>query len=453
MSRASLARACVQTAIPGPRSQALFEAEQGAIAPGIQSIALLSRIAVARGEGAVVEDLDGNRFIDFSAGVAVASLGHAHPRFVEAVSKQAAKIAVGSFTSEPRAELTRLLAEVAPGDLRRTQLYSSGAEAVEAAIRLARSKTGRSEVLGFWRGFHGKTAGVLGLLGDTFKHGLGPLHPGLYSSPYAYCYRCAHGARQEQCDFLCARFLREKVRYETTNDVAAIIVEPVQGTAGNVVPPAGYLARLKSYAEEIGALLIADEMITGFGRTGRMFGCEHDGVVPDIMTIGKGFASGFPLSGIIASEEVAFATPFANPSGSSSSYGGNPLASAAALATVRTILDEDLAGNAGRVGRFMLERLQRIAERVPIVGDVRGRGLLIGVELVKDRATKERLDGRHTRALFDACLRRGLIVMAYNPEVRINPPLVIDEATAEEGLDIFEQGLRDVAEQVARQAS
>jgi 4-aminobutyrate aminotransferase / (S)-3-amino-2-methylpropionate transaminase / 5-aminovalerate transaminase len=446
-------RALVRTAVPGPRSLALFEAEQGAIAPGIQSIALLSKIAVARGEGAVVEDLDGNRFIDFSAGVGVASLGHAHPRFVEAISAQAARIAVGSFASESRAELTRLLAEIAPGDLRRTQYYSSGAEAVEAAVRLARSRTGRSEVLGFWRGFHGKTGGVLGLLADDFKHGLGPLHPGLYSSPYAHCYRCPFEARHPDCDFLCARFLRQKVRHETTNDVAAIIVEPVQGTAGNVVPPPGYLVRLKAFAEEIGALLIADEMITGFGRTGRMFGCDHDGVVPDIMTIGKGFASGYPLSGIIAREEIAFSRPFANPSGSSSSYGGNPLAAAAALATVRTILDCDLAGNAERVGSVMLARLRALAGRCPIVGDVRGRGLLIGVGLVKDKATRTPLDARFTRLLFERCLQRGLIVMAYNPEVRINPPLVIDEETAEEGIAILEESLGDVAAAVAGQAS
>ena len=193
-------------------------------------------------------------------------------------------------------------------------------------------------------------------------------------------------------------------------------------------------------------------MITGFGRTGRMFGCEHDGVVPDIMTIGKGFASGFPLSGIVAREEIAFSKPFANPSGSSSSYGGNPLAAAAALATVRTILDCDLAGNAERVGRFMLARLRAIGERLPIVGDVRGRGLLIGVDLVKDKATREPLDKRFTRLLFERCLQRGLIVMAYNPEVRINPPLVIDEETAEEGIAILEESLGDVAAAVAGQA-
>ena len=439
----------VRTAVPGPRSLALFDEEQQHIAPGLQSIALLARIAIERGEGAIVEDVDGNRFIDFSAGVAVASLGHAHPRFVDAVVRQAERIAVGSFTSRARMELTRLIADIAPGDLSRVQYYTGGSEAVEAAIRLAKAYTGKTEVLGFWRGFHGKTGGVLGLLGDEFKHGHGPLHPGLYSNPYAFCYRCPHEATFPECDFLCVRFVREKIRFETTNDVAAIVVEPCQGTAGNVVPPPGYLARLRTLANEIGALLIADEMITGFGRTGRMFGCEHDAVVPDIITFGKGVASGFPLSGIIARESIAFAKPFANPSGSSSSYGGNPLAAAAALATIRTIIDEGLVAHAERMGSIFLDRLRSLAERVPIVGDVRGRGLLIGVELVKDRGTREPLGAQWSRQLFQLCLSRGLIVMSSHSHVRINPPLVIDETTAEEGLEIFASCLTDISAAVA----
>jgi len=439
----------IQTNIPGPRSLALFEEEQRYIAPGLQSIALLARIAVESGQGAIVQDVDGNRFIDFSAGVGVASLGHAHPRFVEAVARQAGYIAVGSFTSRPRAELSRLIASLAPGDLSRVQYYSGGAEAVEAAIRLAKSYTGRSEVVGFWGGFHGKTGGVLGLLGDEFKHSLGPLHPGLFSSPYASCHRCAHEATFPQCDFLCVRFLRKKIRFETTNAVAAIIVEPCQGTAGNVVPPPGYLHQLRKLADELGALLIADEMITGFGRTGRMFGCDHDAVVPDILTFGKGVACGFPLSGMVAKESIAFAKPFANPSGSSSSYGGNPLASAVALAVIQTIIDDDLVAHAEQMGSYLLDRLRGMAERLPIIGNVQGRGFLIGVELVKDRRTYQWLDKRWTRTLFQRCLSRGLIIMAYNPQIRINPPLVIDKETIDEGLEIFESCLTDLAAELS----
>jgi 4-aminobutyrate aminotransferase-like enzyme len=441
-------RAQILSEVPGPKSLRHFNAEQEYISPGIQTIALLSKIVLERGEGCIVEDVDGNRYIDFFAGVAVASLGHAHPRYVAAMQEQVSKISVGSFTTAHRAELTRLLADIAPGDIRRTQFFSGGAEAVEAAIRLAMSYTKKREVVGFWGGFHGKTAGVLGLLGDTFKHELGPLLPGRYLSPYAYCYRCAVNQMFPECEFACVDFLEEMVRRETTNDIAAIIVEPFQGTAGNVIPPEGYLVRLKKTAENLGALLIADEMITGFGRTGKMFGCQHDNVVPDIITIGKGFGSGYPITGVLSSDEITFSKPFSNPSGSSSSYGGNPLAAAAALVTVRTILEESLVENSARVGAFMLEKFMALQQKYPFIGDIRGKGLLIGIELVKDKTTKARLDKAHTRLIFEECLKRGLIMMGYNAEIRINPPLIIDEETAEEGIAIMDEAFSYVADRL-----
>src|SRR5256885_281531 len=246
-----------------------------------------------------------------------------YPRYVAALQRQIARIHVGSFTTEHRAALVKLLAELAPGDLNRTQFYSSGAEAVEAALRLAKSRTGHTEVIGFWGGFHGKTSGVLPVLGSSFKHALGPLLPGAYLSPYASCARCAFDKTVPSCEWHCVAVLKQKVELETTKDVAAIIVEPIQGTARNIVPPPGYLRVLRRLADELGALLICDEMITGFGRTGKMFAIEHENVIPDVLTVGKGFGGGVPMSGIIAREGIAFAKPFANPSGSSSSYGGN----------------------------------------------------------------------------------------------------------------------------------
>ncbi|MGA9364946.1 MAG: aspartate aminotransferase family protein [Bacteroidota bacterium] len=438
-------RSQILTEVPGPNSLRYFNEEQQHISPGIQTIALLSKIVLDHGEGCIVEDVDGNRYIDFFAGVAVASLGHAHPRYVSAMQAQVSKINVGSFTTPHRAELTKLLADIAPGDLQRTQLFSGGSEAVEAAIRLAMSYTKKREVVGFWGGFHGKTAGVLGLLGDTFKYELGPLLPGRYLTPFAYCYRCAINHTFPQCEFACVDFLEEMVKRETTNDIAAILVEPFQGTAGNVIPPEGYLARLKKMAEKLGALLIADEMITGFGRTGKMFGCQHDGVVPDIITVGKGFGSGYPITGVLSRDEIIFSKPFANPSGSSSSYGGNPLAAAAALVTVQTILEDNLVENAARVGAFMLEKFMAFKDKYPFVGDVRGKGLLIGIELVKDKTTKAKLDKNHTRLIFQECLKRGLIMMGYNAEIRINPPLIIDEETAEEGIAIMDEVFSYVA--------
>ncbi len=434
-----------QIQVPGPKSRALFEAEAQYLAPGTQSVALFSQLCIDRGEGAVLYDVDGNAYIDLLAGVGVASLGYAHPKYVAALQRQVGRIHVGSFTTEHRAALVKLLAEITPGDLNRTQFYSSGAEAVEAAVRLARSRTRRQELIGFWGGFHGKTGGVLPLLGSTFKHQLGPLMPGAYLSPYAACARCAFDKTFPSCEWHCVEFLRKKIEIETANNVAAILVEPIQGTAGNVVPPPGYLGMLRRLADELGALLICDEMLTGFGRTGKMFAIEHEGVLPDVLTVGKGFGGGFPMSGIIAREDVAFAKPFANPSGSSSSYGGNPLAAAAARIAVETILEENLVEHARRVGAAMLAEMKCWERDIPIVSDVRGRGLMLGMDLVVP-GTRRLLDKAHTRWVFDTLLQRGVIAMIYNPEVRINPPLVIGEEQAMAALATMKDVLCEAAD-------
>lgn len=438
----------VITEIPGKKSLNIFNEEQKYIAPGTQTIATSSKIVTAKGEGAIIEDVDGNRFIDFFAGVGVASLGYNHPVYVKYFTEQLTKIHVGSFTTESRAKLVKLLAEVAPGDLNRSQFYSSGAEAVEAALRLAKSYTKRHEFISFWGGFHGKTMGVLGLLSDTFKNGLGPLPVGTFSTPYANCLHCPLNDTFPSCKFRCVDFIKDKIRYETTNQIAAFIVEPIQGTSGNVVPPEGFLVELKKLTHEIGALLIVDEMITGFGRTGKMFGCQHDDIVPDIITIGKGFGGGFPMTGLMSNEEIINAKPFANPSGSSSSYGGNPIASAAAYITLKIILDEGLVENSANVGAFMLERLLTFKEKFDFVGNIRGKGLMIGVELVKGKNSKKKLDKKYTQMIFKECLNRGLILMGYNPDIRINPPLVITKEIAEEGLEIMEEAFEHVAEQI-----
>ena len=304
-------------------------------------------------------------------------------------------------------------------------MFSGGAEAVEAALRLAKAATGRHEIIGFWGGFHGKTSGVLPLLGSDFKQGLGPFLPGHHLTPYADCYRCPLRLRYPDCGIACADYIRDVIRHQTSGDIAAIIVEPMQGTAGNVVPPEGFLRAVQAIAREHGALLIADEMITGFGRTGLMWGAEHDGVVPDIMTVGKGIGGGFPLSAVISTDAITTAKPWSNPSHSSSSYGGNPLAAAAGLAALQIILEEDLVANADRVGRAMLARLGQMQEKYACVGEVRGKGLLLGVELVRDRKTREPVPRAVTQALYQECLRRGLVAMTYATPIRINPPLVI----------------------------
>lgn len=430
--------------IPGPESAKRVGEEQEWLAPGIQRLATLAGIAMRSGQGVVLEDEDGNSYLDFMAGVCVASLGHSHPRWVSAIGQQAARLAVGSFTSEARLNLLKLLASLLPDPLHRVQFYSGGAEAVESAIRLAKAATGKFEVVSFWGGFHGKTGGVLSLIGDPFKRGWGPLTPGSHLVPYADCVRCPLKTSYPGCGLACVDFAREQLRAASLGAVAAVIVEPIQGTAGNVVPPPDWLPAVADLAKELDALLIIDEMITGFGRTGTMFGFEHTDTTPDIMTIGKGFGAGFPVTGVVTSPEISKAEPWSKPSSSSSSYGGNPLASAAALATVETILEEGLVENSRRVGEHMLSRLREMQERRRLVGDVRGKGLLIGVDLVADRATGEPLEAKWTERLYKRCLENGLVVMAYGARVRINPPLVICEEEADAGLDIFEAALAEI---------
>ncbi|OGK83187.1 MAG: aminotransferase class III [Candidatus Rokubacteria bacterium GWC2_70_24] len=357
------------------------------------------------------------------------------------MKRQVERLTFGSFTTEVRAKFLELLATVTPPGLTRIQLFTGGAEAVEAALRLAKAVTKKHEVLGFWGGFHGKTGGVLGLLGSDFKHHLGPFLPGQYLSPYADCYRCPLKLRYPECGIACAEYLRDVIRHQTSGEIAAIIVEPMQGTAGNVVPPEGFLRAVQALARDHGALLITDEMITGFGRTGSMWGSDHDGVVPDAMTVGKGMGGGFPLSGVISTDALTSTPPWSNPSASSSSYGGNPLAAAAGLASLEIILGEDLVKNSARVGAVMLARLEQMKERFRSVGEVRGKGLMLGIELVRDRLTKEPVPKEVAQALYQECLRRGLVAMTYSPTIRINPPLVISEDTALEGLGLLEEAL------------
>jgi 4-aminobutyrate aminotransferase-like enzyme len=432
------------TTWPGPHSQALFEEEQQYIAPGTQTIALLSKLAVEKGQGCRLTDVDGNTYLDFNVGVSVCSLGYSHPKYVAALQEQVRTITVGSFTSRPRVELVKLIAKVSPGALKRSQFFSGGAEAVEAALRLARSYTKKMHVFGFWGAFHGKTAGVMPLSSVDWKYQTGPMPEGYHRAPYADCTRCPWKLRHPECGLACVEHLRQQIKEEAKGNVAAVIAEPIQGTNGNVVPPAGYLKAIREVAREAGALFISDEMITGFGRTGKMFGCEHDEVEPDIMTVGKGIGSGFPVAGVISTDEIVQAKPWSNASASSSSYGGNPLASAAALASVKTIVEDRLVENSARVGGLLLDDLKRRLAKYPFVGEIRGRGLLIGFDLVKP-GTVESLPKPFCEEFFKEGLRRGLIVMSYSPRVRIHPPLILTEAEAAEGAAIIDESLGAIA--------
>ena len=441
-------KAVLRTAVPGPESAALRAREDAHAAPGLQNYAVLAGIVVDRGQGSAVTDVDGNTYLDFIGGINVNALGHSHPTFVKALQDQVAQISVGSFTSRARVELGERLAAQPPAPgVHRLQLYSGGAEAVESALRLAKCHTGKYEMVSFWGGFHGKTLGALSLMGSTFKHGLGPMASGSHLIPYADCYRCPIGLQYPSCAIACAEVGRKSLKRASAGAIAAVVVEPMQGTAGNVVPPKEFLPAVRSIADEQGALLIADEMITGLGRTGRRWGVDHTGVKPDIVTVGKAFGGGFPLSGLLTTDAISRARPWGDPSGSSSSYGGNPLAAAAGATALRIIDDEHLADNARDVGQVMLRELEGFTERYPFVGFVQGAGLFLRMELVKDRATKEPLPRKVTERIFMECVRRGLLTMSYAASFRIQPALTIDESTARNGIEI----LREVFDLVLRE--
>src|SRR3569623_1048608 len=397
----------LKTPVPGPKSAALREREDKHIAPGAQGYALAAGIVVDTASGTAVTDVDGNTFLAFIGGIAVGALGHSHPTWVDAIQKQAAKAAVGSLTSTARVELFERFAKHAPANgVHRIQMYSGGAEAVESALRLAKCNTGKYEFVSCWGGFHGKTMGALSLMGSTFKDKLGPMVPGSHQVPYADCYRCPLKLQYPSCGLACAELARQHAKVATAGEIAAFIIEPMQGTAGNVIPPPEFLPAIKSVAKDVGALFIADEMITGLGRTGKTWGVEHSGVEPDIVTLGKAFGGGFPLSGVLTTDELSQAKPWSVPSGSSSSYGGNPLGAAAGAAALRIIDEEQLTENARVVGAAMLAQLRPFVDRYPFVGFVDGAGLFLRIELVKDKQPKQPLSRPVTERIFHAAVRR-----------------------------------------------
>jgi 4-aminobutyrate aminotransferase / (S)-3-amino-2-methylpropionate transaminase / 5-aminovalerate transaminase len=438
------------TDIPGPKSRELRAREEKALAPGLQRFALMAGITIEKGQGSTITDVDGNTFIDIIGGIGVNGLGHSHPKLVQAIHTQVEKISVGSFTSEPRVELLERIAEHRPtSEVYRTQLYSSGAEAVESALRLAKCYTGKYEFVSFWGGFHGKTMGVLSLMGSDFKEKLGPMVPGSHIAPYAYCYRCPFKMEYPSCGMACAEMARKQIKMNSSGEVAALIVEPMQGSFGNIIPPKEFLPALQSIAQEIGALFIADEMITGFGRTGKYWGVQHSGIQPDIVTIGKQFGGGTPISGVIARDDISQAKPWSNPSGSSSSYGGNPLVSAAGAAALRIIDEENLVENSRKMGEYFLKKLQPMVDRYPFIGEVRGAGLFLAIEMVKDKRSKEPLPKNITYEVFHECLKRGLLTMSYEAKFRIQPAMTIDESTIDEAVNI----LHDVFDQMKNTGS
>jgi 4-aminobutyrate aminotransferase len=425
----------LRTSLPGPRARAVIERDRAVLSP---SYTRSYPLVAEKAEGALVEDVDGNRFLDFSAGIAVVATGHCHPRVVAAIREQAGRLIHMSGTDfyyENMVRLAERLAATLPGE-RRVYFGNSGAEAVEAAIKLARYATGRHKLIAFLGAFHGRTLGALSLTASKAvqRRGFGPLLPGVHHVPYPDRYRQGEGAGRASIEAI-ERLFRTILPPE---EVAAIVVEPVQGEGGYLVPPDGFLQDLETLAKAHGILLVFDEVQSGMGRTGRMWAWEHSGVAPDILTTAKGIASGLPLGAMIARAELMHWKPGAQ----ASTFGGNPVAVAAALETL-DLLEEGLIENAARVGAHMMERLREWPARIPTVGDVRGRGLMIAIELVRDRATRERAPELRD-AVVSRAFERGLLVLgAGENAIRLCPPLTITREQADFALDTIEAACRE----------
>jgi 4-aminobutyrate aminotransferase len=429
------------TALPGPKAAAIINRDRAVLSP---SYTRCYPLVMKRGEGAVVEDVDGNRFLDFNAGIAVVATGHAHPRVVAAVQRQAAEFLHMSGTDfyyESMVQLAEKLASLAPGGgPRRVYFGNSGAEAVEAAIKLARYHSGRDKFIAFFGSFHGRTMGALSLTASkvTQRRGFGPVLP-VQHIPYANCYRCPYGKSPSSCGVECVQVIEDQL-FKTilpAEEVAAIVVEPVQGEGGYLVPPAKFHDELRRIADKYGILLIHDEVQSGMGRTGRMFASEHFGVSPDIVTLAKGIASGMPLSATIAKAEVMDWKPGAH----ASTFGGNPVSIAAALTTIE-LLEESLLENASARGAHMMGRMSDWPSRFRYVGDVRGLGLMIGVEIVRDQDTKERAPELRDQ-IESLAFERGLLILGCGQNsIRLCPPLVITRDQADFAVDTLEECLR-----------
>jgi 4-aminobutyrate aminotransferase len=432
------------TPVPGPKARAIIERDDQVISP---SYTRGYPLVAERGEGAIVEDPDGNRFLDFAAGIAVVATGHCHPKVVKAIQEQAAKLIHMSGTDfyyENMVALAEKLASIVPGKSpRRVYFGNSGTEAIEAAIKLARYHTGRGRFVAFVGAFHGRTMGSLALTASksTQQKGFFPVMPGVHHMPYAYCYRCAYGKTPDSCAVECVQAIETEL-FRTNvpaQEVAAIFIEPIQGEGGYVVPPRKFFDELRSLADKHGILIAADEVQCGMGRTGKMFASEHFGLEPDILALAKGIASGMPLGAMVARAELMTWKPGAH----ASTFGGNPVAVAASLATIE-LLEQELVDNAARVGAHLRDKLRDLPQRIHIVGDVRGLGLMIGIELVRDQSTKERAPDLRDKVV-QMCFERGLLVLGAGPNtIRLCPPLVINKDQADFAAQTIEECLRAV---------
>ena len=431
----------INGALPGPKAAAIIARDEQVMS---QNYSKDYPLVAARGENALIEDVDGNRFLDFGTGIAVTATGHSHPKVVQAVKDQAEKFIHMCYTDFYYDNLITLgerLARRGPAPGRwRVFFANTGAEVVEGAVKLARVVTGRQKLIAFYGAFHGRTYGAMSLTASKLvqKRGYAPFLPEVYHSHYANCYRCPVGKEPATCNVECLNLLTDTMFAHTVNpdEVAAVIVEPVQGEGGYVVPHPQFLKRLRELTRKHGILLIADEVQSGMGRTGRLFASEHFDLQPDIVVVAKGIASGMPLAALMARADVMKW----NDGGHGSTFGGNPVSAAAALATL-DLLEGGLIDNAAKVGEHLLRRAKDVLLKHAAMGDVRGIGLMIGLDIVKDKASREP-DGGLRLKIIQECFRRGLILIGCGKStIRFAPPLTIDTEDADIAVRIVDEAM------------
>ena len=435
----------IVTELPGPEARKVLKKDQEFVS---QSYTRVYPLVVKKARGVWVEDVDSNRFLDFTSGIAVCNTGHCHPRVVEAIHRQAERLihmSGSDFYYDLQSNLAAKLAEVTPGPKNKRVFFgNSGAEAIEAALKLARYHTKRPRIIAFLGAFHGRTMGALSLTASKVIHerGFSPLVPGVTHVPYAYCYRCPyHHQSYPRCSVACVEWIREDLfkRSLPPEEVAAIFVEPIQGEGGYIVPPPEFHQKLFELAREFGILFVVDEVQSGMGRTGKMMAIEHWGVTPDIVALAKGIASGMPLGATVSQSEVMDWVPGSH----ASTFGGNPISCQAALTTIE-LLEEGLIENAACLGEYILGQLKGLQKRFPLIGDVRGKGLMIGMELVKDPGTKEKAIEERSK-IIQACFEKGLLILGCGENViRLIPPLIITKSEVDTALTILEEVFKNL---------
>jgi len=428
---------------PGPRSRELAALRDRYVPKAVYNV---TPLFVAESEGAVIRDVDGNEYIDFATGISSINVGHRHPEVIKAIEEQLAKYLHVCFhvtPYEPYVRVAERLAKISPGDFdKKVVLVNSGAEAVENAVKVARRYSGKPSIITFEYAFHGRTRLAMSLTGQVnpYKYGFGTTDPAVYRMPYAYCYRCSFGHEYPTCNMRCLEYIKNTLSIHISPDeVAAIIVEPVQGEGGFIVPPKEFIQGLKKICDENHLLLIADEVQSGMGRTGKMFAVEHGGVAPDIIAVAKSLGGGLPLAATIGRADVMDSVQVGGLGGT---FGGNPLSCVAALKTIEIV--QSLLDNVPKLGSVLMSRLREMQSKYEVIGDVRGLGLMVGVELVKDRKTKEPAKELRDNILGE-CHKNGLIIMgagAYHNVIRFLPPLNISEELLNRGLDIFEKAVK-----------